>query len=331
MKILLIFTGGTIGSTCRNNVISTSENKPKVILEAYKNKYGINFDYTTEEPYTELSENITGKHLKLLTNCVCKNLRSGFDGIIVTHGTDTIQYSAAALGYAIGLDSIPICIVSANRPVENPRSNALDNLHAAVKFIEQNLGRGVFVPYKNDNDTVVRVHRATRLLPSRPFSDEVVSIYDQIYGEFDIDFKYHKNPDYREATDGIPPLDVEKTNDYSDSILFISPYVGMQYPILPDTIKYTILASYHSGTVNTKDKNAIEFFLALKERGVKTFITGVDRSAIYESSTFFNDLSIIPLRCISPIAAYVKLWMLSCQGKDPVRYLNESLGADIVP
>ena len=118
MKILLIFTGGTIGSTCRNNVISTSENKPKVILEAYKNKYGINFDYTTEEPYTELSENITGKHLKLLTNCVCKNLRSGFDGIIVTHGTDTIQYSAAALGYAIGLDSIPICIVSANRPFE---------------------------------------------------------------------------------------------------------------------------------------------------------------------------------------------------------------------
>ena len=331
MKILFIFTGGTIGSTCHGNVISPSENKPNAILEAYKNRYGITFDYATEEPYTELSENITGEHLKRLVNCVRDYLNKDFDGIIVTHGTDTIQYSAAALGYAIGLNSIPVCIVSANRPIENSKSNALDNLHAAIKFIEQRLGRGVFVPYRNDNDTVTKVHRATRLLPSRPFSDEVASMYDQIYGEFNINFEYHKNSQYNEFKDNIEPLDVTKLGSSADSILFLSPYVGMQYPTLSDKTKYVILSSYHSGTVNTKDKNAIQFFLSLKAQGIKTFITGIEHSAIYESATLFDELGIIPLRSISPIAAYVKLWILSCDKIEPTHYLNESLGADIAP
>ena len=331
MKILFIFTGGTIGSTCLNNVISTSESKPRAILEAYNNKYGINFDYDTEEPYTELSENITGEHFKLLTDCVCKNLSTDIDGIIVTHGTDTIQYSSAALGYAIGLDSIPVCVVSANRPIENPSSNGLDNLHAAVKFIENRLGNGVFVPYKNDNEKIVKVHRATRLLPSRPFSDEVASIYDQIYGYFDVNFNYHKNTQYCEFKDKINTLDISKTSNISDSILFISPYVGMQYPQINDKIKYVIFSSYHSGTINTKDKNAIDFFLSAKEQGVKAFVTGVENSAVYESATSFNDLGITPLKSISPIAAYVKLWILSCNKIDPIPSLNSSLCADIVP
>ena len=331
MKILFIFTGGTIGSTLHGETISTDKKKPKEIIEAYRSKYGIDFSYTVEEPYTELSENNTGKHLKELCSSVISNLHKDYDGIIVTHGTDTLQYSAAALGYTIGSDSIPICVVSANRPIENDRSNALDNLNSAVKFIQNSLGRGVFVPYRNDADDYTKIHRATRLVSSRSFSDEVASIFDISFGHFDKKFNYHKNDYYKENEDSITTLSISEIGAHSEDILFISPYVGMDYPTLTSKTKYILLDSYHSGTINTKSAKALEFFSAAKALGIKIFITGISNAPEYESSTIFSELGIIPLKNISPISAYIKLWLLSSLGLDTEKYIESSLSGDIAP
>ena len=44
----------------------------------------------------------------MLVRTVKENADKGYDGIIVTHGSDTLQYSAAAIGYCMGLESLPI-------------------------------------------------------------------------------------------------------------------------------------------------------------------------------------------------------------------------------
>jgi L-asparaginase len=49
-----------------------------------------------------------------LITTVKENLSSDYDGIIVTHGTDTLGYSAAALAYALGNGTVPVCLVSSN-------------------------------------------------------------------------------------------------------------------------------------------------------------------------------------------------------------------------
>ena len=240
MKLLFIFTGGTIGSTCHENIISTDEAKPKKILEAYQKRFGIDFEYDIEEPYTELSENNTGEHIRMLTECVRTNIKRGFDGIIVTHGTDTLQYSAAAIGYSVGLDSIPVCIVSANRPIENEKSNALDNLHGAIELIKNGYGNGSFVVYRNDGEKTTKIHRSTRLLAGKAFSDEVVSIYDSSYGYFDCNFNFIKNEEYEEKSDIINTLDFFNIRESSDNILVIPSYPGMSYPKLDKKTKYII-------------------------------------------------------------------------------------------
>ncbi len=328
MKILFIFTGGTIGSTRHGNVISPDGNKPRKLIEEYKLRFGIDFEYSVLEPYTELSENNTGEHIKKLSLCVLDNLNKDFDGIVVTHGTDTLQYSAAALGYAVGASSIPVCIVSANRPVEDEKSNALDNLRAAVKFIENGYGNGVFVPYRNEKDDFTKLHRATRLVASRTFSDEVASIFGSEFGYFDKSFIFHKNNDYKEAADSIQTLDPSKLCEVSDKILAVPSYVGMSYPALDKNTKYVILSSYHSGTVNTKSQAAINFFECAKKLGTKVYLTGVSNAPEYESATLFENLSIIPLKNISPIAAYVKLWLICCNNEDEEK-LFQSLSGDI--
>ena len=329
MKILFIFTGGTIGSSYNENVISPDSNKPRQLIEEYEARFGIDFEYSVLEPYTELSENNTGEHLRNLSLCVIANLDKDYDGIIVTHGTDTLQYSAAALGYTISSQSIPICIVSANHPIEDKRSNALDNLGAAVSFIKNACGRGVFVPYKNGKNTLVKVHRATRLIASRAFSDEVASIFDNEFGYFDNNFIFHKNDDYKESPDAIPPLDPSGLCEHSHDIMLMQSYVGMTYPSLNQNTKYILLSSYHSGTTNTKSKTALDFFEHSKELGIKVYLTGVDNAPEYESTILFKNLGIIPLKNIAPIAAYVKLWLLSCN-ENFEKYLYCSLGGDIL-
>ena len=329
MNILFIFTGGTIGSTLHGHVISPDIQKPRKLIEEYKSRFGIDFDYSLLEPYTELSENNTGEHIKKLSRCVIDNLTVGYDGIIVTHGTDTLQYSAAALGYAVGSKSIPVCMVSANRPVEDEKSNALDNLSAAIKFIKERCGTGVFVPYKNEKDNFVKVHRATRLVCSRAFSDEVASIFDSEYGHFDKDLVFHKNEKYKEYPDCMSPLDTSNLYEQSNNILFLPTYVGMSYPSLDSGIKYILLSSYHSGTVNTKSPSAVDFFKRAAELDIKVYLTGVSNAPEYESSTLFDELNIIPMKNISPVAAYVKLWLLTSAPNDE-KYLNLSLSGDIL-
>ena len=135
MKILVIFTGGTIGSTCENGIISPDKEKKYRLLEAYFANGG-KAEFDTAQPYTVLSENLNGEHLSLLYKSVKEAISQNiYDGIIVTHGTDTLQYTSAFLSYMLGLCNTPVVLVSSNYPIDNPKANGVDNFTAAVDFI----------------------------------------------------------------------------------------------------------------------------------------------------------------------------------------------------
>ena len=57
------------------------------------------------------------------------------DGIILTHGSDTIQYTAALLSYVLKPE-IPVMIVCSNYVLEDEKANGFDNFCAAVDFIK---------------------------------------------------------------------------------------------------------------------------------------------------------------------------------------------------
>lgn len=331
MKLLFIFTGGTIGSTLNGEYISADPTKSYSIIKAYGDEFPIDFGYSVIEPYAELSENNTGANIRVLSECVLQNINAGYDGIIVTHGTDTLQYSASAVAYALGSDTIPVCFVSSNYPIENPLSNAISNLHSAVLFIKNSLGRGVFVPYKNATDDCVKVHRATRLIAGKAFSDEMESVFGVEYGNFDKDYKFNKSEDYTEARDEISPLGVQALTRKSGGIVWLTPYPGMVYPEIDDTVKCVLLNTYHSGTIDTKSEVAKAFFHGAKKSGVKVYVTGVTGGPAYDSAKAFEELGITPLKNLSPVSAYVKLWIALDSGLNPDSVLNYSLAGDVVP
>ena len=332
MKILFVFTGGTIGCTVKGDYISIDGEKPYLLLERYNKKYGIDFAYDTACPYMVLSENNTGDTLRLLCECVRGYLAGGYDGIVVTHGTDTLQYSAAALAYTLADAKIPVVLVSSNQPIEFSAANGLNNLHGALRFIREVSTAGVFVSYQNRGEDV-KIHRGTRLLSSPAFSDGVYSIYDSFYGSFPKDGAFCRNPAYRELPDSGDALSVLHLTANCDEILRVLPYPGNPYPTIPAGVRYILHESYHSGTVNTASPAATDFFEQAKARGIKVFLTGVAQGAAYESTSAFQRLGIEPLFGIAPIAAFVKLWLLSAarpQAEITAQMLQASLAADIV-
>ena len=333
MKILFLFTGGTIGSTASGDTITTDSKKPYLLLNAYRKAYGLTAEYDTAEPYTALSENNTGDTLRRLCESVGGYLDSGYDGIVITHGTDTLQYSAAALSYAFSDIQIPVCLVSSNLPIEEKGANGITNLRGAIRFITEVGTPGIWVPYKNRGEDL-RIHRGTRLLASTAFSDRVESIYDSYYGTFREGEPFRKCRRYRELPDAIPAFGALPIPPYCREIVILEPYPGKTYPPLADTVKYVLHASYHSGTINTEADATADFFGTVKDLGIRAFLTGVAPGTAYESTKLFAQLGIIPLYNISPIAAFVKLWYWEILHPDTLateEFLLTSLAGDIVP
>lgn len=327
MKILFVFTGGTIGSTSSGGCISVDEGKPYLLIEKYRENFGIDFQYDVIQPYTELSENNTSETLKTLICSVRPNLENGYDGIIITHGTDTLQYTASMLSYT--LDTlIPVCLVSSNYPIEDRRANGLSNLITAVDFIKKVGSAGVWVPYKNEGEQPV-IHRGSRLIGGQAFTDRLYSVQNRYGYVYKRSGAFSRKTGFSEIENEIQFFDGGKLSSVSNMILKVESYPGMVYPIIPPTAKYVLMSSFHSGTVNTKSRLAVGFFKEALSKGVKVFLTGTFAGESYESTKAFDDFGIIPLNDISPISAYIKLWLCCDEGIDAEKAMGKALAGDI--
>ena len=285
-----IHTGGTIGSRINEKGVAV----PEAAAEGRR-------------PYTILSENLCAEYLNLLLDEVGDVLRDpDTEGIVITHGTDTLQYSAAMLQEVFANAACPIMLVSANYVSGDPRSNGAVNREYAYRFIREKRGCGVFVSYRNPGEDL-SVHAGDRLLEHEVFSDRVESLPGQWYGKYSVDEgRYTANPEYRKKeskADGKHP----KLSD--GSVLWLRPYPGMIYPSLSEETRAVLLGSYHSGTIAVN--NGLKNFLReASARKIPVYLCGLSHDAtVYETSAAYESLGIVPLYDESPITAYCRLWL----------------------
>ncbi|MBR7092600.1 MAG: asparaginase [Clostridia bacterium] len=323
MKLLFVFTGGTIGSAASGAYIGLDGKHPRMLLQKYAERYGDPGPYDTAEPCTLLSENSTGRTLRSILVCV-RQAASRYDGIVVTHGTDTLAYTAAALAYTLGSGCVPVCVVSAGLPPEDPASNGPDHLHAALRLIQAGR-RGVWVPYRSGNGPV-RVYPGARVPASLPFTD---ALCGPAAGQFGPAWSYRRDPAFRPAPDGQPPLPADRLTETAARILRVEPYPGMVYPAVPAAVRYVLHGSYHSGTVGTATRQTITFMQKMARRGVRVYLTGVGDGTQYESTAAFAQLGVRPLPRLMPAAAYIKLWLADSAGLDPDAVLPVPLSGDL--
>lgn len=91
------------------------------------------------------SEDMRFAHHNILAKEILKEAEKGSRGIIITHGTDTLHYTAAALAFMVRPLPIPVILVGAQRSSDRGSSDAALNLVAAARFIVHSDFAGVGV------------------------------------------------------------------------------------------------------------------------------------------------------------------------------------------
>ena len=91
------------------------------------------------------SSNIQPEEWQLIAQAVYDE-RSGYDGIVVTHGTDTMAYTASVLSFMLRGIPIPVVLTGSQLPIEHPLTDALENLRIAFAMACSG-APGVFVAF----------------------------------------------------------------------------------------------------------------------------------------------------------------------------------------
>lgn len=161
-ELSIVSTGGTIASRIdyRTGAV-TSQFDADDILIAIPALAGI-ARYRTKQLYTILSENMTPAIWQELARAVYAEIKSGAEGVIVTHGTDTMAYSAAALSFMLDTP-VPVVFVGSQRSADRPSSDNAMNAVCAASAAKSNLGEVVVVMHATTNDDTCAIHRGTRV------------------------------------------------------------------------------------------------------------------------------------------------------------------------
>ncbi|MDR1927762.1 MAG: asparaginase domain-containing protein [Oscillospiraceae bacterium] len=253
IKILVIFTGGTIGSKMRGGVIDTDGCAGETLLRAFAESTQTKVVFDAIQPMSLLSENLLPKHWETLYRALLARDLTQYDGIVITHGSDTLPYTSAAFGFLLcGLQK-PVVFVASNRGIGEPGSNGLENFTAAVQFV-QNAGLpGVFAVFK-DNREHMTVYLGTRLLEADYMEDQYhsyagIDFGEMIGGRF-FPCAHDKNPDAK-ALFALPKRVLAAEVRFQRPVFYIVPHPGLDYALfaLEATRPAAILHGlYHSST-----------------------------------------------------------------------------------
>jgi glutamyl-tRNA(Gln) amidotransferase subunit D len=161
-KVAILSTGGTIASKIdyRTGAV-TSQFTADDILAAIPELRKI-ADFKGRVISSILSENMDSESWQNLARAVVEEIEAGADGIIVTHGTDTMMYTAAALSFMIETP-VPIVLVGSQRSADRPSSdNAMNAICAALVAISD-IAEVSVVMHGTTSDDFCEIHRGTKV------------------------------------------------------------------------------------------------------------------------------------------------------------------------
>ena len=167
-RILLLSTGGTIASRIDYR---TGAVTPAVTAGELSASVPELARIARLEPrilFSEYSENMEPDHwMRLASELDSAAAGAGgrYAGVIVAHGTDTMQYTASYVSFALRGYPLPVAFVGSQRSSDRPSSDAALNLIAAARLIASGrAGRGVYVVMHMDGgDSAAACHPATRV------------------------------------------------------------------------------------------------------------------------------------------------------------------------
>ncbi|MDX8400005.1 MAG: asparaginase [Gallionellaceae bacterium] len=171
-KTLLISTGGTIAGQVATEKsdgkeIRTADEFSELIsptVSSFKKKWDVDVSVVPHSLCTVDSSDILPTHWIQLAALI-KEKYDEYDSFIITHGTNTLGYTCAALSFALANLNKPVVLTGSQVPSGMPGSDALTNLNNALRVAvwprEKNQIKGVLAVFGSHIITGVRVKKDT--------------------------------------------------------------------------------------------------------------------------------------------------------------------------
>ena len=144
-KIAILHTGGTIASQVD---YETGGVTPKFTPQDILNKFPELKEIANIDSWlisNMWSEDMRFTHYQIMAEEVRKCLEKGYQGIIITHGTDTMAYTSAALSFMLEEIPIPVILVGSQRSSDRGSTDGGMNLICAAEFISKSDFAGVAI------------------------------------------------------------------------------------------------------------------------------------------------------------------------------------------
>ncbi|KAF5034453.1 L-asparaginase 1 [anaerobic digester metagenome] len=143
-NILLIATGGTIASKKTEEGLAPGITSEELLSYVPEIKEFCNVD--TIQLLNIDSTNIQPEYWVLMTEAIEKNYDK-YDGFVISHGTDTMSYTSAALSYLIQNPDKPIVVTGSQKPINADITDAKKNLLDSFRFAAEKGVKGVYLVF----------------------------------------------------------------------------------------------------------------------------------------------------------------------------------------
>ncbi len=311
-NILFIATGGTIASAKTSDGLAPQITSEELLGYVPEIKELCNV--TALQLLNIDSTNIQPEYWVLMAETIEKNYYD-YDGFVISHGTDTMSYTSAALSYLIQNLNKPVIITGSQKPINADITDAKKNLLDSFRFAAEDGVSGVYLIF--DGKAIIGTR--ARKVKSKSYSAfesinfPVAAIIDDMRIT-----KYIRNEKFTEG--------VKFYKDIFPSIFLLKLAPGME----PDVLDYigekyegVVIESYGVGGVPFQDKrNFLEKLGALTEKGkiiviaTQVMFEGSDMSIYEVGVKALKKYNVLQAYDMTVEAAITKLMWIMAQTKD---------------
>ena len=268
----------------------------------------------TEIVFEILSENMKPEYWQKLALKVEKAANSGWDGVVIGHGTDTMGFTSAALSFMLKDLSLPVVLVGSQRSSDRPSSDAALNLINATTVSTSDIAEVVVCMLGSSAHDYGLIHRGTLVRKMHSSVRHTFRTIDDLPLGMIRDKKLKMFTNSYKKRD---KLETRAETAFEKKVALLYSYPGMSNEIINFYIdkgyKGIVIAGTGLGHVNTEIYDSIERAIQEDILVLMTVQTlhGFTGMNVYSTGRELLQLGVIQGKNMLPETAYVKLgWLL---------------------